>query len=151
MKILRFLFADRLSSMPEQELLVLFGDFGHNRCIEMQTQSITFYGSIGCDINHRQHTSVVSSQAETVKRIQPYPLSAGKKKSPGYRHGAFFGHCGCILNATPHTAWSGHRGSHRRFCCALAWKRFPSPPSSYCPGCNRRVRVHYRQSRLSRW
>ena len=42
MKILRFLFADHLSSMPEQELLTLFDDFGHNRCIEMQTHSIHF-------------------------------------------------------------------------------------------------------------
>jgi SAM-dependent methyltransferase len=42
MKILRFLFADHLSSMPGQELLTLFDDFVHSRCIEMRTRSIHY-------------------------------------------------------------------------------------------------------------
>ena len=42
MKILRFLCADHLSSMPEQELLTLFDSFALNDRIEMHTHSMHF-------------------------------------------------------------------------------------------------------------
>ena len=42
MKILRFLCADHLASMPEQELLTLFDPFARDDCVEMHTHSMHF-------------------------------------------------------------------------------------------------------------